>query len=372
MQATSFAMIARFANRRRAQDKRKFRRLVADADRYRGVGDWPNAAARYQDALKVNTESAPIWVQFGHALKEQGHLQQAEAAYRIALALDSNVADTHLQLGHVLKRQGRHDDAFQAYSAALNRDPNLEHANRELQALTAAGQTKPAPEDEIRRDLARLSNGFEQIGRRLEFLSDEFNKVLWRNERLQLTIDSELRNTQQIITSELNELRSDHASQKEQIAELAGADPQRAQHVGELAQDFFGLRRDHNEITSQLADNSASAVRKEQQISSLIADVKELGLLFPNQPTGSDPAWLNRLARSLPKEPVRRCTVCEGTDFARLGEKDAFTVWRCNGCGFMFPNPRVARTHLKILYGSKYWNEHQLANGLASISDRAG
>jgi len=55
-----------------------------------------------------------------------------------------------------------------------------------------------------------------------------------------------------------------------------------------------------------------------------------------------------------------------------LGEKDAFTVWRCNGCGFMFPNPRVARTHLKILYSSKYWNEHQLANGLASISDRAG
>ena len=74
MQAPSFAMIARFANRRRAQDKRKFRRLVADADRYRGVGDWPNAAARYQDALKVNPESAPIWVQLGHALKEQGHL----------------------------------------------------------------------------------------------------------------------------------------------------------------------------------------------------------------------------------------------------------------------------------------------------------
>jgi tetratricopeptide (TPR) repeat protein len=372
MRAPSFPMIASLAKRRRAQNQRKFRRLVAAADRHRGVGDWPNAAANYRDALKAMPESAPIWVQFGHALKEQGHYQQAEAAYRIALALHSDEADTHVQLGHALKLQGRHDDAFQAYAAALKLDPNLEHASRELQALTAAGETTPSPEEELRRDLARLSNGFEQIGRRLEFLSDEFSKVLWRNERLQLTIDSELRNTQQIIKSELNELRSDNASQQEQIAELAGADLRHEQRVGELAADFFGLRRDHNEITSQLADNSAAAGRHGQQISSLVADVKELGLLFPNQPTGSDPTWLRNLARSLPKEPVRRCIVCDGTEFARLGEKEAFTVWRCSACGFMFPNPRVARTHLKILYGSKYWNEHQLANGLATISDRAG
>lgn len=109
--------------------------LIAAGDRARDARDWGAAALAYRQALDANPRLAAIWVQLGHALKEQGNQWEAETAYRRSLALDQGVADTHLQLGHVLKLQQREAEAASAYLSALLLDVDLAHARRELAAL---------------------------------------------------------------------------------------------------------------------------------------------------------------------------------------------------------------------------------------------
>ena len=71
------------------------------ADRARNSGQWELAANLYKEALDRNPENPAIWVQYGHALKEAGHLRQAETAYRRAIGYDENDADPHLSLIHI-------------------------------------------------------------------------------------------------------------------------------------------------------------------------------------------------------------------------------------------------------------------------------
>jgi hypothetical protein len=105
------------------------------ADRARDAGRWEFAARHYRKALNRNPRNAPIWVQYGHALKQTGHVAEAERAYREAIALDPNAADPHLQLGHALKLQRRRNEAAAAYRRALDLDPALHIAVRELAVL---------------------------------------------------------------------------------------------------------------------------------------------------------------------------------------------------------------------------------------------
>jgi tetratricopeptide (TPR) repeat protein len=114
--------------------------LITLADRARDAREWELAARHYRKALNRNPRNSPIWVQYGHALKETGHVAEAEAAYRKATELDPNAADPHLQLGHVLKLQRRRNEAVAAYLRALDLDPTLRIASLELVAL---GWTRP-------------------------------------------------------------------------------------------------------------------------------------------------------------------------------------------------------------------------------------
>lgn len=120
------------------RDKRLRRaagRNVASADQARDARDWPTAASGYRKALEADPRQPAIWVQLGHALKEQGDFAGAEAAYHKSLLLDDSTADTHLQLGHVLKLQGRMGEAEHAYFRALLRDAYCHFARQELVAL---------------------------------------------------------------------------------------------------------------------------------------------------------------------------------------------------------------------------------------------
>lgn len=109
--------------------------LIAEADRARATGDWRAAAARYQEVLHAHPRFAAIWVQLGHAQKEQGNLSAAEVSYRRSLTIDDQLADTHLQLGHVLKLRGRTVEAAESYSTALRLEPGFAAAESELAAL---------------------------------------------------------------------------------------------------------------------------------------------------------------------------------------------------------------------------------------------
>jgi glycosyltransferase involved in cell wall biosynthesis len=123
--------------------------FISRADRARDSRDWGSAVEYYRRALDHKANNPPIWVQYGHALKESGNPGEAESAYRKSLELDPDVADTHLQLGHVLKIQGRRIEAGAAYLRALALDPALDHATLELRGL---GWTKGRIQLALRRD----------------------------------------------------------------------------------------------------------------------------------------------------------------------------------------------------------------------------
>jgi GT2 family glycosyltransferase len=123
------------ATRRRKED------VITLAHRARDARQWELAADFYKEALDRDPRSPPIWVQYGHALKEWGELRdreklaQAETAYRRALRLDPAAADTYLQLGHVLKLQGRIEEAKSSYLRAYAMDPSLADPFEELGGL---------------------------------------------------------------------------------------------------------------------------------------------------------------------------------------------------------------------------------------------
>jgi GT2 family glycosyltransferase/glycosyltransferase involved in cell wall biosynthesis len=128
----------------RAADLLRFRgslAVVLLADRARDERQWELAVRLYQKALDRNPQNAPIWVQYGHALKESGELRdarklaQAEIAYRTALSFDPGAADTYLQLGHILKLQGKTEEAQAAYLRAFALDPASPHPPEELSGL---------------------------------------------------------------------------------------------------------------------------------------------------------------------------------------------------------------------------------------------
>jgi tetratricopeptide (TPR) repeat protein len=121
--------------------QRRKEEVITLADRARDTQQWELAAEFYQEALDRNPRNPPIWVQYGHALKEWGErrepekLARAEAAYRKALFLAPGVADTYLQLGHVLKLQGKTDEAQASYLRAFALNSSVPYALQELMEL---------------------------------------------------------------------------------------------------------------------------------------------------------------------------------------------------------------------------------------------
>jgi lipopolysaccharide biosynthesis protein/GT2 family glycosyltransferase len=134
-------VLDRIVNLRRLGLLRRKLSAAALADQARDRGQWEVAAELYRKALNRNPRNPPIWVQYGHALKESGErrdpdkLAQAESAYRRALSLDPGVADPYLQLGHVLKLQGNTEEAQAAYLRASALDPSIPYPLAELSGL---------------------------------------------------------------------------------------------------------------------------------------------------------------------------------------------------------------------------------------------
>jgi O-methyltransferase len=129
--------------------KRREPSITPRADRAREAGQWQVAAGLYHIALDRNPRNPPIWVQYGHALKECGDLAQAENAYRTAIAYGPDDADAHLQLGHVLKLRGKTEGAEAAYQRALALDRSLQHAVIELAALARAKERSVPTSDVV-------------------------------------------------------------------------------------------------------------------------------------------------------------------------------------------------------------------------------
>ena len=68
-------------------EKEKASKLLSEADQARDARKWSEAAELYAGYLKLRRADAPIWVQYGHALKSSGKLDEAEKAYSESLQI---------------------------------------------------------------------------------------------------------------------------------------------------------------------------------------------------------------------------------------------------------------------------------------------
>jgi glycosyltransferase involved in cell wall biosynthesis len=115
------------------------KRLRQEGDAARDAKNWDAAATAYGAYLKLHADDAPIWVQYGHALKEKGLNAESERAYRRAMTLMPADPDVQLHLAHLLKQLDRPDDAKQIFSELLEISPSLEIL-QEIRGLGGAGQ----------------------------------------------------------------------------------------------------------------------------------------------------------------------------------------------------------------------------------------
>jgi len=105
-------------------------------DAARDAAAWEAAARHYRRALQIRPQDAGIWMQLGHAVKEQGDVESAEAAYLTAQRLWPDNGDVALQLGHLHMLKGEPEIAVPHYQRARALGINDEHA---LHVLTRAG-----------------------------------------------------------------------------------------------------------------------------------------------------------------------------------------------------------------------------------------
>lgn len=109
--------------------------LISQGDAARDLRDWTVAEEAYGSVVELDSSLSGIWVQLGHALKENGKFEEAVKAYRQALALVPEDDDAHLQLGHVLKLAGDEVGALLAYRKSLQLNATSELAVSELKSL---------------------------------------------------------------------------------------------------------------------------------------------------------------------------------------------------------------------------------------------
>ena len=106
--------------------------LLMGARRAARSSDWPLAEQRYRALLAANDAEPRIWLQYGHALREQSQPSLAEGAYREAVNRDGQNAELVLHLGHALRLQGLLREAHEAYVTACALDPHHSPARQAL------------------------------------------------------------------------------------------------------------------------------------------------------------------------------------------------------------------------------------------------
>jgi tetratricopeptide (TPR) repeat protein len=124
---------------------------VALAESPDGVG---RAIAEYQEALRIEPNSARARTDLGSAYAKTGRLSEAVSEYRAALTLDPHLAIPHNNLGSALSQLSRWNEAISEYETALRLDPEYADARHGL-ALAEYG----------------LGLGFAKAGRKLEAIA---------------------------------------------------------------------------------------------------------------------------------------------------------------------------------------------------------
>ena len=131
------------------------KRSVRKARHFAKRRNWLAAEKHYRAVLVEAPRLTPIWIQYAHAVKEQGDLWAACGAYSRAVALDPANSEAHVHLGHVQKQLGMTDDALSSLRSALQLRPSrldlwrdlteLGQESEQLVTQVLGAQSRPGP-----------------------------------------------------------------------------------------------------------------------------------------------------------------------------------------------------------------------------------
>lgn len=110
---------------------------IMRGDEARSRKDWAGAAEGYRAAVAEAPGLTGIWVQLGHAQKEQGAIEPAIQAYARAAENAPLEADAHIHLAHLTKDQRNYDAAIGHFLRALHADGHSSAQSEELMWLIA-------------------------------------------------------------------------------------------------------------------------------------------------------------------------------------------------------------------------------------------
>ena len=111
----------------------------------RARADWAATAAAFRSAVEIDPSLVPIWIQLGHALKEQGELAGAIEAYGEATRRQPDLAETHVFMAHIYKQLGRSEAAIVHFLRALHAGEKSTNESDELLRLLAQQGEKGRP-----------------------------------------------------------------------------------------------------------------------------------------------------------------------------------------------------------------------------------
>jgi len=104
-------------------------------------GQYEQAVANFQQALRLQPESAAAHNNLGNVFVEQGRLVDAVKSFREALRYKPDFVSAHSNLGEALRRQGHLEEAVPCFRDAIALDPRHAHAHNNLaMALQAQGK----------------------------------------------------------------------------------------------------------------------------------------------------------------------------------------------------------------------------------------
>jgi tetratricopeptide (TPR) repeat protein len=92
-------------------------------------GDAPGAVDSYLQSLKIEPQSAEVYLSLGHAYINLKKDKDAIKAFKESIKLNPNLAETQYGLGFANFRLGRFRDAADAFKTATNIEPNMAKAH---------------------------------------------------------------------------------------------------------------------------------------------------------------------------------------------------------------------------------------------------
>lgn len=236
--------LASLAAPRRDED-RQFRRA---GDEARDRKDWTAAAELYRLHLEVEPKDVPIWVQLGHALKEQGQVSEALHAYRQAAELGTEDGDAQLQFGRALVLAGRRGEATESLANALRLGASAD-AYRELVML---GESQLASE---------LMGHWTEQELATATLMEVTDLLVYLNEHRTL---SGIQRVQANIIEQVLALPKDQLCGYRFV--ISSAD---------------GCMMLQNNILSQLVSHAAGTRVEQQRLKELVAELRSTAILIP-------------------------------------------------------------------------------------------